>query len=247
MRKIWIIARKDIREAFRTRSTYLYIIFLVVFSIIYISNYSTVISRLVAENPVRSILIQQSQEILNSMAAALPMMFSIWLCTIFATYAVVVEKAKRNLESLMAAPVSVNQIWIGKSLAVVLPSLAVGLIVAIVVYVAVNLVLIIPHTGRFIVPGPVALVTAFIIVPLLIFAVVSLVLYLQLVISNPRVANFAFIGIFFLLFFGVNALTQLGMGIDFSYIYGGVVVVCGIAAYFLSRSLTREKVLLSSK
>jgi hypothetical protein len=123
----------------------------------------------------------------------------------------------------------------------------VGLIVAVLVYIAVNFALIIPHTGRFITPGPLALVTAFIVVPLLIFTVVLLIIYLQLVISNPRIANFAFIGIFFLLFFGVNALTQLGIGVDFSYIYAGVLVICGIAAYFLSRYLTREKVLLSSK
>jgi hypothetical protein len=115
------------------------------------------------------------------------------------------------------------------------------------VYIAINFVLIIPETGRFIAPSPLAIVTAIIIVPLLIFAVVLLVLYLQLVISNPRIANFAFIGIFFLLFFGVNALTQMGTGINFGYIYAGILVVCGIVGYILSRSLTRERVLLSSK
>jgi hypothetical protein len=68
-----------------------------------------------------------------------------------------------------------------------------------------------------------------------------------LVISNPRIANLVFTVIFLVLLFGANALGFLGITVNFALIYLGIIVLCIIISYFLSRSLTKEKVLLSSK
>jgi ABC-2 type transport system permease protein len=247
MKKLWVIAKKDIRESFRSRSTYLYIIILFVISFSYFSSYGARMDSVLAKNPSPETIRQASQALLNIFASTLPMMFSIWVCTIFATYSVVVEKAKRNLESLMVTPVSLKQIWLGKTLAVTLPSLIIGLSIAIIVYIVLNIIRVEPQTGSFLFPGALALVSAFILVPLLIFAIVSLVLYLQLTISNPRFANFIFLGIFFLLFFGINALAGFGIGANYSLIYLSIAVLCGLISFLLSRTLTKERVLLSSK
>jgi len=68
------------------------------------------------------------------------------------------------------------------------------------------------------------------------------------VITNPRIGNFVFSGIFFLLLFGMNALGGLGISLNYlPLIYLGVIVLCAVIAWILSRSLTKEKVLLSSK
>jgi hypothetical protein len=85
-------------------------------------------------------------------------------------------------------------------------------------------------------------------VPVLLFSIVSIVTYIQLVISNPRIGNFVFSGIFFLLLFGLNALGGLGLSTSYlALVYVGVIALCAITSYFLSFSLTKERVLLSSK
>ena len=105
-----------------------------------------------------------------------------------------------------------------------------------------------PKTGSFIVPDVLAIITAIIIVPILIFAIVTVVIHIQLIITNPRIANFVFTGIFILLVLGVNALGGLGISISyFPLVYAGMIVICALISLILSRSLTTEKVILSSK
>jgi ABC-2 type transport system permease protein len=200
-----------------------------------------------AGNPSPDVIRQASQNLLNSFAATLPMMFSIWVCTIFATYSVIVEKNKRNIESLMVTPISLKQLWMGKTLAVALPSVIIGLGVSILVYVALNIYKVIPDTGMFLWPGFFSAISAIILVPLLIFAIVSLVIHLQLTIANPRFANFIFLAIFFLLFFGINALAGFGITANYAVIYLVMAVLCGLISYLLSARLTKERVMLSSK
>jgi len=244
MYKSWVIARKDIGEALRSRSTYLFILIMVVLTFSYVSSYRAHVRTLTDQQAIDDF----SHAFLNSLAYILPMMYSIFVCSIFANYSVIVDKAKRNIESLMATPVSVNQIWIGKSLAVTLPSIVVGISVSILVYLVMNFGFVIPKTHSFIFPQPIAVVSAIILVPILVLGIVSIVIYVQLIITNPRIANLVFTAIFILLIFGVNALG--GLGVSFNYfplIYLGVIVLCAGVSLILSRFLTREKVLLSSK
>jgi ABC-type Na+ efflux pump permease subunit len=241
--KLWVIARKDILEAFRSRSTYIYIALLFLLTFTYFNAYTSLIGKVTLQSEINS----RSQVFVDSIIATLPMMYGILICTIFAAYSVIVEKAKRNFESLMATPVSLSKIWMAKALAVTLPSASIALGVTLLGFIVMSFVLIVPHTGYFVVPGAIEIVTALVIVPLMIFTVVSLVIYLQLVISNPRIANLAFTGIFLLLFFGANVITQMGLDWNFSFIYLIVIAVCGLLCWLLSRSLTKERVLLSSK
>jgi ABC-2 type transport system permease protein len=243
MNKLWVIARKDIREAFRSRSTYLYIALLFFLTFTYFSTYTSLIGK--ETNPAQ--INAKSLLFINSIISTLPMMYGVLICTIFAAYSVIVEKAKRNLESLMCTPVSLKKIWMAKALAVTLPSVIIALGVTLLGYIIMNIVLIIPRTGAFVIPGFPEIINAVIIVPFLIFAVVSLVIYLQLVIANPRIANLAFTGIFLLLFFGANIITQMGLDWNFSIIYLIIIALCGAVCLLLSRSLTKERVMLSSK
>jgi ABC-2 type transport system permease protein len=247
MGKIWIVARKDILESFRSRSTYVYIVVMFVLTFSYYGTYSSQINSLIRQNASQTQIREVSAIILNTIAYILPMMYSIFVCTIFANYSVVVDKAKHNIESLMVTPISLRQIWMGKALAVTLPSIAIGITVALISYVIINLVAAVPRAGGFVVPEAFAIVTALVIVPALIFAIVALVIYVQLVISNPRIANLVFTAIFLLLLFGVNILSGLGISINVGLIYLGVMAVCAVIALRLSRSLTKEKVVLSSK
>jgi ABC-type Na+ efflux pump permease subunit len=244
MNKLWVIAMKDVGEAFRSRVMFIFIVIMLILTFSYVSSYNAHVNSLTNQTEIEDF----SRGFLNSMAYILPLMYSIITCSIFANYSVILDKAKRNIESLMATPVSIQQIWMGKSLAVTLPSIAVGLSVSILVYIVMNLGFVIPKTHNFISPDVIAIVSAIIVVPILIFSIVAVVTNVQLIISNPRIANFVFTGIFILLIFGINALGGLGVSISFfPLIYLGVIIICGLASFILSRSLTKEKVLLSSK
>jgi ABC-type Na+ efflux pump permease subunit len=247
MKKLWIIARKDIKESYSSRSTYIYIAIMVLLTFSYISSYNSVINNLNNQGANQQAIYDASRAFLISLAYALPMIFSILVCTIFAQYSVVVDKAKRNIESLMATPTNLRQIWMGKTLAVTVPSIVIGISVAIIGYVILNVVAVEPKAGNFIIPNAFSIVTALIIIPALIFTIVSIVIYIQLVISNPRIANLVFTAIFLLLFFGTTTLSAAGININFGLIYLGIIVICAAIAYFLSRSLTKERVILSSK
>ena len=244
MNKIWIIARKDISEAFRSRSLYAFIFVMLILTLTYVTSYNRGVKVFTSPQAIDDF----SRSFLNGLSYILPMTYSIFVCSIFANYSVIVDKAKRNIESLMATPVSIQQIWMGKSLAVALPSLVLGLAISILVYLVMNFAFVIPKTHTFIFPDAMALVSAIIIIPVLVFAIVTIVIHIQLVISNPRIGNFVFTGIFVLLILSID--TAPALGITFNYfplIYLGAAAVCGLVSLFLSRYLTKEKVLLSSK
>jgi ABC-type Na+ efflux pump permease subunit len=247
VKKLWIIARKDIKESFRSRSTYIYVGVLLALTFTYLSTFNSIVSNLNTQNASAGEIYRASQIFINSLAYMLPIMYSILVCTIFAQYAVVVDKARKNIESLMATSTSLKEIWMGKTLAVALPSSIIGISVAIAGYCIVNALAVSRQVGGFIVPDIFSIITAVIIVPILIFAIVSIVVYIQLVISNPRVANIVFTAMFLLLYFGTTILSVFGKGINFGLIYLGVIVICAIISTILSRSLTKERVILSSR
>jgi len=245
MNKIWIISRKDISDAFRSRSTYVFLIVMVFLTFSYISVYNSNVNSL--KNNTLSIN-SYSQAYLSTLAYILPLMFSNFICSIFANYAVIVDKAKRNIESLMATPVSVKQIWMGKSLAVTLPSIGIGIGMAIISYLVLDIGFVMPKTGSFILPSIISILSAVIIVPVLLFVIVAIVTYIQLTITNPRVGNFVFSGVFIILLIGGEALLGLGLSTNYlALIYLIMILVCAGIVYLLSFSLTKERVLLSSK
>jgi ABC-2 type transport system permease protein len=245
MNKIWIISRKDISEVFRSRSTYVFLVIMIFLTFVYISIYNSNVKEL--KNNTLSIN-NYSRAYLSTLAYILPLMFSNFICSIFANYAVIVDKAKRNIESLMATPVSIKQIWMGKSLAVTLPRTGIGIGMAIISYLVLDIGFVMPKTGSFISPGIVPIVSALIIIPILLFTIVAIVTYIQLTITNPRIGNFVFSGVFIILL--IVGETLLGMGLSTNFlalIYLILILVCTGIVYLLSFSLTKERVLLSGK
>ena len=167
------------------------------------------------------------------------------MCSILTAYSVAMDKAKRTMESLLATPLSLRQVWLGKSLAVALPGVAIAILVSLLVFLAMNLAIAVPNVGGFIIPSALSLVTGLVIIPVMAFVVVALVSFLQLIMSNQRLANLAFIGIFFAIYF--LSVTRLGSSWDFSLIYLVATVFLAVVTLFLTRFLTKERVILSSK
>lgn len=243
MSQVFIIVKRDIREAFHNKSTYLYIVLLLFIAIPLFQSFNSAINGLAEQSLSAADLRLACQSTLNAVASTLPLVFSMLLCSIIATYSITMDKAKRILETLMATPLSLRQIWLGKSLAVTLPGIAIALSVSLLVFLAMNIISIVPLTGGFIPPSILAAVTGLIIIPALVFCIVSLVSFLQLVIANARLANLAFTGFFLAIYF----LTISQMTWDFSLIYLVALALLAIVASLLSRFLDKERVVLSSK
>ncbi len=240
---VFAIVGKDIREVFRNKSVYIYVAFLFFIAFPYLDGLRSTLARAADQSP--GALASASREFINGMFATLPLTLSMLFCTYLSAYAIVLEKAKRTIESLLATPASLRQVWMGKNMAVALPSITITVLVLLAAVVVLNLAIIVPKTGSFLLPGVLPLITGLVVVPLVTFEVVAVVSLLQLVVSNPRVANFAFIAVFFSFYFAT--ITGLSDSWDFSLIYVAAMVFLAAVIMILGRFFTRERVVLSSK
>ncbi len=245
MGKAFIIAKKDMKEAFHSKSAYFYVLFLLLMSLPYFDGFRNTIGNLIKQQPDSAELRHAIQSFLCNIVYTLPLVLTMLFCSFLTAYSVTMDKAKRTLESLLATPLSLRQIWVGKSLAVALPGIVITLFILLLVLVVLNMVFVVPAIHSFIVPSALSLVTALITIPVMVLLVVLIVSFLQLIMTNPRIANFAFIAIFLGIY--ISTITDLTKSWGFSLIYLVVTVLLAGVTLFLDRFLTKERVLFSSK
>ncbi|UCG83162.1 MAG: hypothetical protein JSW38_13520 [Dehalococcoidia bacterium] len=174
------------------------------------------------------------------------------LFTCMATWAtdpIAKEKAKGPIESLLATPLTTKAVWIGKSLAIFLPAYIIGLNATVIVIMSMNFASILPNTGHFVLPLP-EVFTSFLLLPLLMFALISLGILFSLI-TNPVVGQTIIILVGVIL---MQVIGQVGGRINWLlaswdyalYILAGAVLL-GLIAFYLSRFLSKERIILSSK
>ena len=248
---MWIIARKDMKDVLSSRSTYLYVFVMLLASSSYFFSYFSIVDQVKRSGAGADAILATSRVFLGSISYIIPVLYCFFACQTSIPI-VVLEKTKRTLESLMATPATMREIWLGKTIAVTVSGCAVGLGVSVISYLIISLAEVMPQVHHFIAPSPQAVVSGLIVVPLLVFAVISLVTHLQLIISNPRVGNFIFVAVF-LVVLGVllvSVYSLPGGGLNQRYflpIFLGLAAVVGAISRALSSRLTKEKVVLSSK
>lgn len=167
----------------------------------------------------------------------------------FAGIQITKEKVNGNIECLIATPLSPKTILAGKELAVFLPGFVISLAATVIVLAVVNLTTLLPGWGVFVLPGP-ALVLGLVSNPLLFSGVLASIILISLV-GNPDVA----IAPSFLFGFGLMIGMPAGMAtgvIDITswsfvlwYTAGSLAV--WVAVLFLTRRLTRQNIVLSSR
>lgn len=214
-------------------------------SLPYFGGFRNIINEFLKQGVTSEELRPVIQQILNKVFETLPWVLSMVICSVFSAYSVAIDKVKRTLESLLATPLSLRQIWLGKSLAVALPGVAVGLLISLLALLAMNLMAVVPAIGSFVMPGALSLLTGLIIVPLMAFLVVSLVGFIQLIVTDPRIANFVFIVAFLTVY--ISTFTNLLPSGNLTVAYLIATVFLAVLTLFLSRFLTKERVVLSSK
>ncbi len=245
MDKIWVIARKDIQDLLQGK-TYLYVILVILAGLPYYDGIKNILGELTKQGASLEELRLAGQSFLDGAAYALPCLLSIFVCSIVTNYSIVMDKAKRTLEPLLATPLGIRQIWIGKTLATALPGIVIGILLSIFTMIVINLAVIEPSVGGFIIPRALPLISALIISPLLVLLVVALISFLQLITAKPAVSSIVFPVIFLGIYFP-TIIVDRSAGWIYAPIYSGAAVLLVIVMLAFGRLLTKERTALSSK
>jgi len=185
LRKTGIIFKRDFREL---RQTNTFLIISIVFSVVTIAiavSVSIVLSRQewIGQKAAGPIL----ELIVGLIAYFLPLAVLMTFIWAFSSLPVVKEKVNGNIASLMATTLTPKEIWWGKSLAIFIPGYVISVISTMIVLLTVNLSVIVPATGNFLLPLPLFLVSL-ILNPLLLLGLLLFIILFSLA-NNPDIAS----------------------------------------------------------
>jgi len=243
-----VIIVKDLKDTLRTKAFYGSIC-LVVFVLATLAiGLGGPIEHLLGQQPVPDENILAVQSLMGTTAFMAALLLMMLFCMYINAYAVTMEKMKRSLESLLCTPLSLKHIWLGKSLATTIPGVALGLLFAFATVAGINQFFVVPILGRFVMPGPAPTVTTLVAAPLIVFGVTSLMMALQFVISNIRWINAAVIGVMFAVTYGLSPILRFGPGSwNILLVSLGVAMAVAVLTGFLSRLVSKERIILTSK
>jgi len=164
----------------------------------------------------------------------------------FAFQSMTREKSRGNIESLLATPLKVKDIWIAKSLAIFVPGLVLGEFLTLIVLVAINYIYFVPRIGFLF--NPWIAVSSFLAVPL-IYLCLSLLVYLIGLTGKPANGNViaqVFLPIIMTLMINLMVRNILDAASwSFTLANLGIAAAVAITVIFLQPRLTREKIVLS--
>jgi ABC-2 type transport system permease protein len=248
MKKLMAIMKKDLRETFRTKAFYVSV-GVVIFVLAALSlAISEPINALMDEGLLPAEIAAAIQPLIGTTAFMLSLMLMMLFCMFINAYTLTIEKVKRSIESLLCTPLSLKQIWLGKSLAVFLPSVVLGLVFTFGGIAGINQFSIVPAVGHFVMPGVAPLVAILVIVPLIVFFLASLLIALQLIITNIRWINSALIAAIFIVGFALSPALKFGSASwNIVFISLGVAAALALVTIYLSRLITKERIVLRSK
>jgi len=179
----------------------------------------------------------------------LPFIILLTFVWAFGNLPITKEKVNGNIDSLMATPLSPRDLWLGKSLVIFVPGYVVAIAATAVVVLAINLSVILPATGQFVLPLA-SLVLGLVVSPLMFLGLALLMILLSMV-NNPDIA----LAPSFLIGFSLMMGMPVGMGLGYFDIaawsftlwyLGGTLMLIAVTLGF-TRQLTRQNIVLSSK
>jgi ABC-2 type transport system permease protein len=250
IREIFIIVKKDIKEALRSKLMLLNIV--AGAGLIYyltISGYKSVtIIQNMRVNGTAADLNSYLQSILGTNLFMVFLAITIIYSQVFSGYSLLIDKMKRSLESLLCTPLSLAQFCCGKILSVFIPSVVLGILFTVLSYCVTNIYIISPDVGHWVIPGFAYLLATLIGAPLVIMFLTTLFQLLQLITSSVRVINGIFIVVALATLFGFAVAPVFSLSSwSIAFISLSVVAALGLADLLLFRLLTKERIILSSK
>lgn len=248
MRRMSIVFNRDLREH---RQTGAFLIIVIVFAVITII--AAVVTNIVLSRQewlqIKTAARPMLELIIGLIAYFLPLSILMTFIWVFSSLPIIKEKVNGNVASLLATTLTPKEIWMGKSLAIFLPGFAISVVSTLIVLLTVNFITIEPATGNLFLPVPL-LLTSLLINPLLFLGLLLFIVLFSLA-NNPDIA----IAPSFLVGFGLMTGIPLGVATgvinltswSFSLWYLAGTVVIWAVVCFLSRLLTKENIVLSSK
>jgi len=254
MRQIMVIAGKDLKETLRTGPFYIYSALAFVFAVVVgIRALGGVvggrIDALIEEGFSPAQVVAAIEPIMGTILFMFSLVLIWWLCMYGSLYNLTMEKTKRSLESLLCTPLRLRQVCLGKSLAIFLPSVTVGLLLAFAAIAGADQLLLAPQIGRSIMPGGPLVTTTLIAVPVIAFCFVSLLVTLQLMIAKIQWVNGVLAGLVGAVMIALNyGLFRFGLE-PWSIVVVSLTVaaVLALVTIFLFRLATKERIVLSSR
>ncbi len=158
------------------------------------------------------------------------------------------EKSRGNVESILATPLSLKEIWLAKSLALFLPGMVVGEVFALITLIVVNLICIVPRLDFIITPW--VAISSFLIVPVVYFFSSLLVYLIGLTTktTTANVYNILFLNIFATLMINLAAHHILDIqSWPFTAANLGIALLVGLTIIMFRSRLNKEKIVLSCK
>ena len=248
MKKIIVIVKKDLRETLRTKAFYGSMGIVIFVLVALAAGLGRNIGALIEQETSLAEIASAIQPLVGTTAFTLSLMLMLLFCMYTNAYTLTMEKVKRSIESLLCTPLSLRQICLGKSLAVFLPSVILGLLFTFGGIAGINQLFIAPKIGHFVMPGAAPLAATLVTVPLIVFFLASLMIEVQLIITNIRWINAAIMGIIFGVGFGLSPVLRFGSASwNIVFISLGVAAALALVTIYLSRLVTKERIVLSSK
>ncbi|MDD4987082.1 MAG: ABC transporter permease [Dehalococcoidales bacterium] len=226
MSRTIIVARKEIKEIIKNRTTLLMgLAFAVFFSLMYSLNVAK------AEDGTS----------LDGAIFYLSLSIAIFMAYVSTGQIFLMEKRGGVIETLICAPVSLRQIWFGKTIAGVVPAWLVSLFATLLLMIMSGI-----QMGTVPLPGLAAVIHVLVAVPIFIAAFIGLVGFGQLLLGMRQNAllNFLLFVPAFGALYGSGFAVARGLTISWPYVsilLGGSLILLGIAAY-LTRYLSRERI-----
>ncbi|MBN1367428.1 MAG: hypothetical protein JW967_05845 [Dehalococcoidales bacterium] len=246
MSNIWLVTSAGIKNAFRLKTGMIILISVTLICVVGIALLMCILliaPEMESASPDRSILEAHLGVILYSSS-----LISIGVglnSLVFQT--MVREQARGNLAALMATPLKVFDIWLGKSLALFIPGLLIAIVLTVLNLVIINLIYFLPDIGF--VCNWQMLVNSLVILPLM-YLCFGIFVHLIGFTTKPVTGNIiaqVFLPVI------INLMLQLAIRnvIDanswqFIVINLGMAVVLGVLILSLKSRLTPERVILSA-
>lgn len=247
MRRMCIVLHRDLKELRQTNAFRVITILSVVVMIGGAIGVSVAPGR--SDLSVQGTSIPSLEMIIGMIAYFIPFIILMSFIWVFASLPVTKEKVSGNIDSLLATPLSPVEIWVGKNLAIFIPAYIISAVVTIVIVLSANFTAIFFSTGDLVIPFG-ALVVGLVVNPLLFLGLLAFIILFSLA-NNPDIA----IAPSFIIGFGLMMGIPLGIAIEaidlnslvFALWYLVGVIIVWIVIFCLSRLLTRENIVLSSK
>ena len=164
----------------------------------------------------------------------------------FAFQSMTREKSGGSIESLLATPLKVKDIWIAKSLTIFMPGLILGEIFTLIAMLAVNYIYFVPRIGFLL--NPWIAISSLLAAPL-IYLCLSLLVHLIGLTGKPATAN-VIVQIFLPVIITLMINLMVRRILDaaswpFTLANLGIAAAIAITVIFLRSRLTRERIVLS--